>query len=162
MGTPRGPLPTPSAVLQMRGSWRGRQRARREPKPKAGTPNKPRWLSESAKLLWPKVVAILEGMPGLLTQADVFVVGRYCEVFVDWLRCVEGVRKHGEGVVVEEKGIKKALHFPHASYRIKYEEILGRLEGKLGLSPADRARISLDMDGAPKAGDDRERFFDAG
>ena len=159
-GRPRGPLPTPSSILRMRGSWRGRRKG--EPQPKAGVPTRPRWLSDPAKALWSKVMSILGPVPGLLTEVDVFALGRYCEAFADWLRCLEQVRRLGEGVVKPEGKSFKVIRFPHASYRLKYEALLDRLEGKFGMSPADRARIRLDTEGTPRAGDDRERFFDAG
>ena len=64
----RGPPPTPTPILKLRGSWRGNLN-RDEPQPEAVAPEKPSWLDRYAAEAWDQLVPILERMR-VLTEAD--------------------------------------------------------------------------------------------
>lgn len=64
----RGPRPTPTSVLRMRGSWSGNLN-RNEPIPEAGTPDTPDWLDEVAQSVWEQIAPQLESMR-VLTRID--------------------------------------------------------------------------------------------
>ncbi len=76
----RGPKPTPTAVLKLRGSTlvTGRREAAEVQGP-AGTPDAPEWLDEEARAAWDRIVPLLEGM-GVLTRIDGNALARYCRL----------------------------------------------------------------------------------
>ena len=161
----RGPARTPTAILAQRGSTLTRGRIRTEPEPPDGQPGPPAWLTPAAADVWPEVVEILDAVPGLLTTVDGWALGRYCEAFVDWVRCVAFVRENGEGRMVpkyDKSGNEIGeyyQYYPEASSRLKYEKLLAVLEAKFGLTPADRSRVVVAKQ--PSEVPDKSRFFGA-
>jgi phage terminase small subunit len=70
-----GPKPTPGKVLEMRGSWRAKDRLKNEPGHTNGSGQAnvymmaPTWLSDDAKVIWKQVVAHLRPL-GILGKMD--------------------------------------------------------------------------------------------
>ena len=91
----RGPARTPTAILNQRDSWRGKQRTNAEPKP-SGRLTMPNWLSKDARTVWRQVVRAWSSVPGLLTPADSNALARYCETFVAWKKNNAFCQEHGE------------------------------------------------------------------
>jgi P27 family predicted phage terminase small subunit len=133
----RGPAPTPTKVLEMRGSWRAKVN-KREPKPAAKRPPCPRWLSPDAKKVWRELTGILMGM-GVLTVADRLALARYCDGFVRWRQMAEYMSSNGE-VIETENGMERA---PQVDIYLKLALMLQRLEDRFGLTPSARTRIML-------------------
>ena len=91
----RGPARTPTAILNQRDSWRGKQRTNAEPKP-SGRLTMPNWLSKDARTVWRQVVRAWSSVPGLLTPADSNALARYCETFVAWKKNNAFCQERGE------------------------------------------------------------------
>ena len=153
----RGPKPTPTEILKLHGSWRGKLN-KNEPKPEPGRPTCPSWISDSDKRVWKAVVPILEKMR-VLTKADLNAVTRYCVMFSQWRRCVEFVAKHGETYTVKDaKGRSVRLDlFPQVKLAVSLGESMLRLEAHFGLTPSARSRIEAAVEEPKNTG--KARFF---
>ena len=80
----RGPTPTPTEVLKLRGSTLvTKHRERTEAKGPAGKPRCPEWLDADAKAMWRKLVPQLATM-GVLTLVDGNALARYCRLWSRW------------------------------------------------------------------------------
>ena len=71
----RGPPPTPTASLRLRGSWRGKTRPD-EPQPETGIPPVPKYLDADQKKLWRRLAKQLDAI-GVMTKLDGEALGRY-------------------------------------------------------------------------------------
>jgi phage terminase small subunit len=77
----RGPRPTPTALLRLRGSpLATKRRAATEAKGPAGARDRPEWLDDDAKAVWDQLVPQLAAMQ-VLSRIDRNAVGRYCVLF---------------------------------------------------------------------------------
>ena len=156
----RGPAPTPTPILQIRGSKRVTKRRNEiEVKGPEGTPDCPDWLDADARVAWNYLVPKLELM-GVLTLIDSNALARYCRL---WTRCRKAeafIDKHRDVYPLkDEKGKAKYLaQFPQVSIAAKLAQQLTRLEQELGLTPAARTRIHVKKPAVPS--DPRKaRFF---
>ena len=133
MGT-RGPPPTPTKILAMRGSWRaGRNPA--EPRPEPGRPRCPKWLDTDAKAAWRRLVPQLDRM-GVVTR-----------IYLD---------KDESGRV---KGVRP---YPQARMAAQLSEQLLRFENHFGMTPSARTRLSVPAGEAPQDDQDKRRFLKLG
>src|SRR4051812_36960048 len=87
----RGPMPTPTATLKNRGSWRAKQRAG-EPQFERGLPSCPTWLAAEGKAEWRRIAAQLDGA-GLLTTADRAALAALCDAWADYVLAAGEVKK---------------------------------------------------------------------
>lgn len=159
----RGPAPTPTNILKLRGSRRADRP--KEPKPPKGPGRCPSWLSKDAKAVWRQMVVILKAM-NVLTVADGNALIRYCEYWVRWRKCEEFVRQYGlsfpqkrvvgkgENQTTEVIGFQP---FPEATERHRLEKCLHQLEAEFGLTPAARTRIQVEKKPEVAAVRKRER-----
>ena len=134
-----GPKPTPTAILEQRGSWRAKDRTH-EP-----VPDLPDGLTPPAGLTGKPLSIFLELGPrligvGLLTVADLPTFSRYCRLYVAW--------ENAYDLIGEEPDRSAVLTLA------KLDEMLRKLEANFGLSPADRTGISVE-----KKTDGKSRFF---
>lgn len=139
----RGPAPTPTAILERRGSWRAATREG-EPRPPVAEPAKPRWLPREAAKFWDLVVPQLLAL-GVLAEIDWSVLAQFCEARAEVNRWRRVLDKEGWVLTTRTKGggMYKYLN-PHVSLINKAREQLRSAEARLGLSPADRTRIRLE------------------
>ena len=86
----RGPKPTPTKILQNRGSWRGKKNPN-EPRPELATVETPppSWLNPQAKEHWQEISEFL-CVRGLLTVADRPALALLCSQKAGWELSVEG------------------------------------------------------------------------
>jgi len=153
----RGPAPTPTNILKIRGSWRANKNPL-EPKPKEGRPTCPRWLSPEAKKVWKVVTRILLNMR-VLTVADGMQLARYCDAFVRWRSAAQHLNEHGEVYPVrDEKGeVKAFIPWPQVSIYNKLFSLLSRTEAQYGMTPAARTSIEVALGGdRPEFEEDEE------
>jgi P27 family predicted phage terminase small subunit len=157
----RGPAPTPTAVLQLRGSWRANAR-KGEPKAPREIPTCPGWLDAAAKSAWNQLAPLLHQM-GVLTLADANVLTRYCITWSRWKAAEQWIQDNGE--VAEVETDSGTTYVPHPQVRIAamLGDQLGKMEQQLGLTPAARARLTVDHgEGEEETGKgpNKARFFE--
>lgn len=129
----RGRTPTPTKTLQLRGSWRAKNRPDRDLRPPPGAPECPAGLSVDAKRCWAEVVRQLDAME-LLSTADWIALEGLAREYADWLqarRALMAARKRGDRKRVREEraNASDAWRIVQGAYR------------DLGLAPAARARV---------------------
>ena len=160
----RGPAPTPTALLKLRGSTLvTQQREKNEVSGPAGLPDAPDWLDDDARAVWDQLVPLLRQM-NVLTKIDGHALARYCRLWTRWRKAEDFIDKHGDVYTLrDEAGKPKYVQqFPQVSIAAKLAQQLTRLEQEFGMTPSARSRIQH----APEAGQERpsgkSRFFDAG
>ena len=141
----RGPTPTPSRRLQLRGSWRAGTRPG-EPKPEPQAPPRPAALNARAALVWDEVVPQLEAA-GMLAQFDGRTFARYCELSAVWDDMLDFLRKSGHAHPVknargEVVGVRA---YPQLRNMLQIHEILLRVEREYGMTPSARARMTAEQ-----------------
>jgi P27 family predicted phage terminase small subunit len=132
----RGPKPTPTKILQARGSWRGYLN-RGEPVPPAGRPECPDWVSPAAWKAWWILIPMLEEM-GILSRIDQNALVRYVVTLARWHECEQFLLKGG---MLVESQFGTRTH-PYTKEVDRLATQLGRLEQSFGLNPSARARLS--------------------
>ena len=171
----RGPVPTPTKVLEARGSWRATVNAN-EPRPKPGKPPCPRGFDAAQKGAWRAVCKVLADMD-VLTTADALALERYVRQLVRWRACEEFVAKNGISYPLKADGTEPPTSYvgrlPSGEYIVGFEEYpqvreshrlhkaLKDAEDRFGLSPAARTRIRAQTETGPKLhdeGDDSGRL----
>ncbi len=142
----RGPVRTPTQILKLRGSWRGKARDKVEPKPERGAPPCPDWISDAAKVVWEQLIPQLEDL-NVLAKVDVYPLARYCQMFVQWREVEDFIAKRGTVYPLKDKNgdVRCIQQFPQVSIANKLAVALLRLEQEFGLTPAARARIQLPL-----------------
>ncbi|MBV8780746.1 MAG: phage terminase small subunit P27 family [Phycisphaerae bacterium] len=157
----RGPAPTPTAILKLRGSWRGNVN-RREPKPATGAPPCPMWLSPAAKEVWDQMIDQMASL-NMVTQVDEKALARYCDAFIRWKAAAAFLDKNGEVYTLKDAAgkVKCVMPFPQMSTYKGMAVLLLKLEQEFGLTPASRSRIQVSPE-SEKPSDNKARFFGAG
>ena len=159
MGKP-GPAPTPTAILNLRGSWRGKKRLREgEPQPPAGRPSCPRWLSPGAKQAWRELAPQLHAL-GLLTVLDRNALTRYCVMWDQWRECVDFIQEHGTTFPLRNRHsvVVAVKPWPQTKLMVGLTEQLGRLEHEFGMTPSARSALKVTPP-KPAEKDRKQRFL---
>lgn len=145
MGNPR----TNIADLRLQGSPNiGRALKRpplKEARFEAGTPEMPSHLTAAERTVWARVVALLEAR-GTLTQADGFVIEKYCALYVRWR--AEQTALNSEGTMIEkltrvgrnDYGVYVSAPNPRLKIVQATEKQLLALDRELGLTPRHRGK----------------------
>jgi P27 family predicted phage terminase small subunit len=102
-----GPRPTPTSILKLRGSWRGKDRPDADLEP--NMPKMPSWLSAAAKAEWKRRIPELNAL-GVLQKVDVTILAMYCTDFAEWEAAYEECEKLSTRFIsmdreVDEKGV---------------------------------------------------------
>jgi len=140
----RGPRPTPTAILKLRGSRRAGGR-KGEPRPERRRPACPRWLDQAAKACWKQIVPQLEAM-GVLTRIDANAVVRYCVLWSRWLQAEQFIAKHGAVYPLKDNSgrIRCLQQFPQVAIAHRLSIALSKIEAEFGMTPSSRSRIEVD------------------
>jgi len=138
----RGPPPTPTGILKIRGSWRAR-RGSKEPTPERTPPRRPKWLDGYARAAWRQVVPLLDAM-GVLTSVDGKALARYCTLWGRWRKAEEFLAQHGETHLAKDAdgNVLGLRNYPQVRTASVLAEQLLRLEQHFGMTPSARARIA--------------------
>jgi P27 family predicted phage terminase small subunit len=137
----RGPKPTPTATLNLRGSWRGKAR-KDEPQP-VGTPVKPSFIKGKAKKKWQELLEELTRL-GVVGSADSTTLARYCQLWEIYQQLITEVGEEGFVTTsINKKGDEYVSQNPKVNAFIKIAGLLARLEDCFGLSPAARAGLKV-------------------
>lgn len=142
----RGQKPTPTAILKLRGSWRGKIRDG-EPDLEQSAPNIPPSLTDPlARAEWSEAVALLGGMR-VLTKADKAIVAMYADAWADYTHAMGQL---GTALIVDGEAnplvkIKKEA----------WERVL-KAARELGFTPSSRSGIKVNGE---EKGNSKKRFF---
>lgn len=156
----RGPTKTPTEILKLSDTWRGKKRGA-EPKPEkaAGKLRCPSWLRKDARAFWRRTVRQL-GIMGVLTMADECLVARYAQVFARWRAADAFVAEKGEGYPVYRDGKIVSVHkLPQTVIASQLLSELLKMEDRLGLSPSARADLAIENTVPQNEPDDIQEFF---
>ena len=161
----RGPKPTPTPILKLRGSWRGKDRPDADLEP--NLPKMPACLSVAAKKRWKEVVPELDAL-GVLQRVDETILAMYCMDYVEYWAAHDEIAKLksqfisvGREMGKDENGkdiVKKAgrvrVH-PLLAIRDAADARMRKSCGELGMGPASRTGLAI----KPKAKSGKSRFF---
>src|ERR1051326_4721982 len=161
----RGPKPTPTPILQLRGSTLvTRRRRQREARGPAGRPDPPDWLLDDpvAKSAWEQLVPMLTCMD-VLTRIDGNALARYCRLWSRWRKAEEFISKNGDMFPIKDDNgkVKCLQQWPQVAIAHKLAQQLTKLEAEFGMTPSARARMQLPGGGQEGEGA-KARFFEAG
>jgi P27 family predicted phage terminase small subunit len=160
----RGPKPTPTGVLKLRGSTLvSKRREALEVNGPAGTPDRPDWLDDDAKAAWDEVVPMLEGM-GILTRIDGPALARYCRIWSRWRKMESFIDEKGEMYPIREEGgkVKCFQQWPQVAIAHRLALQLTKLEAEFGMTPSARARIQVPPGSMGAAASGKAKYFSAG
>jgi P27 family predicted phage terminase small subunit len=150
----RGPKPTPTNNLKLRGSWRADLREG-EPVAPNGAPRCPSKLDAVGKEEWRRIVPLLQGM-GILSLVDKAELAQYCQAWSDFWTATEKVREMGETFTTPQGYIAKN---PWVTIKHEASLRLHKFCAEFGFSPSSRSQIRTS---APeKKADGKARFFSA-
>ena len=141
----RGPRPTPTNLLQLRGSKLvNKDRREREVQGPGGLPDKPDWLDEMGQKAWDFLVPLLQQM-GVLTRIDANALSRYCHLWSRWREAEAFIAKHGLMYPLkDDAGQPKCFQpWPQVYIANKLAQQLTRLEQEFGMTPSARSRLML-------------------
>ncbi len=159
----RGPPPTPTESLKLRGSTLvTKRRQRSETKGPSGIPTCPDWLDGDGKTMWKTLVPLLEGM-AVLTRIDGNALARYCRLWSRWRKAESFIDQHGEMYPLKDDSgkVKYMQQWPQVAIANKLAQQLTRLEQEFGMTPSARSRIQIERRSGEKD-HGKARFFDAG
>jgi P27 family predicted phage terminase small subunit len=147
----RGPAPTPTELLKLRGSWRG-NRNTSQPRPQLGRPRCPAWLDAAARSKWKRLAPELERL-GLLTIIDGDILAMYCQAWAEFQQSTKTLQAEGRFVRLASG---KILTHPAVAEQRSARQAVKSFAALFGLSPADRSRLSAPTPAEP---DDLDLFF---
>lgn len=162
----RGPQPTPTNILKIRGSRLAREREKSgEPMPERGVPTRPATVVKESRAVWSAVTRMLDEM-SVLTIADGGQLERYCLMFVQWRqlqRVIDRFSKTDDMLIAAIRGdeTRQIMRNVWMEYH-KLDQALRQTEMQFGLTPAARARLSCLVHNEPEKvnNDDlADRFF---
>lgn len=123
-----------------------------EPEPPAFAGDTPAHLAGIARVRWIALSALLTEL-GIFTQADTGVLEAYCLAYATFREASEHLKAHGQ-VIKTSFGPARN---PWANVQKDAWAMMDKAGSKLGLSPADRAKLAAAPEGGDPADDE---FFD--
>ena len=144
----KGKPKTPTAVLNKRGSWRGKAR---KAEPQYGEVTEtwmPSGFGYHGKKIWKRLLPMLAEQ-GVLTDADIAGLERYCFLWDQW-KLLTKPKRDEEGNLLDVD-INKLM---------KLESGFSKLEQQFGLTPASRPNIKATK--VESKEDKTKRFFKVG
>lgn len=134
----RGPKRTPTAILQARGSWRGKTRAK-GPTATPGRPTPPVYLRPAARKHWEYLADLLEEME-ILAELDGDMLGAYCQTIAKWEENELFLEKNGATYQhIGTTGKKNPKMRPEVQYAKTLWSEIKAFAALFGLTPANRA-----------------------
>jgi len=143
----------------------------KEPKPTPRRPPCPRFLSREARKMWRYLAPQLE-RTGQLTRTDLAVFASFCQVYGRWVEAERIINEKGvlyktgekvvtttnkDGEVVTRSSGGSIITSPMLWVANKAIDQFHKLGSSLGLDPASRSRIRVDLE---SEGDEFEDFLD--
>lgn len=137
----RGPAPKPTAIRVAEGTFRADRHGDTVNAP-PGVPAPPEWLSVDELEVWNHVVASLLEVEGLLARVDGEAIARYASDWCDWLR--HKLMADEQSIAYSDSGTP--FQHPAVGIRNRAHDRLRKFEEKFAMTPADRARIHLNVE----------------
>ena len=127
-----------------------------EPKPAADAIHPPDWVTGKSLDKWNEVVPKLIGM-GVMTNADIDTLARYCTMYEQYVKYLDQVRRGLDVLVIRDDSgkVKYMQSTPAATMMTKLAASMLRIEQEFGLTPSSRSGI-----GATKADQPRDELAD--
>lgn len=146
----RGPAPTPTKILKMRGTFRRDRHGGQEPQTTAlvSVPRPPKHLSDTERKIWRRVARLLVASE-LLTANDLDTFEGYVVVYARALDAEAVVATEGRTVTTPQ-GLKR---HPELVTAERARSDMRRYEKLFGMSPADRAGLRLPSKNSKPAAD---------
>ncbi len=148
----RGPKPTPTVILKLRGSDLGDRPD--EPQPVSGRPVKPDRFSEAASRAWDWLCEELDEM-GLLARSDVTIMALYCNKVAAYWANHDRLDKVGSVLISPKTGHPYMSAFAQVDAMLTAQ--LLKILAELGLTSSARTRITVTPDAGPKPVQKRNR-----
>jgi P27 family predicted phage terminase small subunit len=142
----RGRKPKPTALKILEGNPGKRRINGAEPKPPRTLPTCPDHLSTIAKAEWKRIARTLNEV-GLLTQVDRATMAAYCQCYGRW---VEAEVKLAETPAILRLPSGYIQQSPWLTIAHKQLELMAKYMAELGLTPASRSRLAIQMNTGPK------------
>jgi len=132
----RGPPPTPTPILKLRGS-RLLEHREGEVAPPVVAPSCPAFLSREARAEWRRQTKELLAL-GVLARMDRAILAAYCEAWAEFVTLTKQVEDTGRLI---KTVVGNIVTNPLVRQKDRAVERLLRLAGHFGFTPAARARI---------------------
>lgn len=145
----RGPQPTPTPILQARGSWRAAEREG-EVQFERKAPACPAWLVTEAKAEWRRQVKQLT-LAGVIQVVDRAALAVYCEAWAEFALACQQLAKKLEGGDQLDSCAKLVKVKNAAADRVM------KLADRFGFAPSARARVKAPASQEKPSG--KSRFF---
>lgn len=138
----RGPPKQPTVLRLLKGSPSHHRKNKLEPLPDKDAITPPEYLAGASLAKWNQVLPGLIAT-GVVTNADVETLARYCTMYEAWLQCLRQIRRAGDWFAVYDKTGKmvNAKSTPSALMVIKLAAGLLRIEQEFGMTPSARGNI---------------------
>ena len=138
----RGPRPEPTIIKMAKGNPGKRPLNKNEPKPAADAIQPPEWVTGKSLDKWNEVVPKLIGM-GVMTNADIDTIARYCTMYEQYVKYLEQVRRGLDVLVIRDDAgkVKYMQSTPAATMLTKLAASMLRIEQEFGLTPSARTGI---------------------
>lgn len=130
----RGRKPIPTKILELRGSWRAKERGG-GPMPEIAIPDKPDFLHGMASDMWDVITAQLHAI-SVLGRIDGAALERYCRLWQRW-------REAEEALIPGWTGDADLARIVVAAGNLA--DKLLKLEHEFGMTPSGRAALGLAM-----------------
>ena len=142
----RGRKPVPTAIKLANGNPGKRKINGHEPKPAGTLPDCPDHLSAEAKAEWQRIAASMNKI-GLLTQVDRSTMAAYCQCYGRW---VDAERRLAETPLILRMPSGYIQQSPWLTISNKQLELMAKYMAELGLTPASRSRLAIQINDRPK------------
>jgi len=139
----RGPRPEPTIIKMAKGNPGKRRLNKSEPKPPSDDIQPPDWVTGKSLEKWQEVVPKLVGM-GVMTNADIDTIARYCTMHEQYLKYLDQVRRGLDVLVIRDDAgkVKYMQSTPAATMMTKLAASMLRIEQEFGLTPSARSGLS--------------------
>lgn len=148
----RGRIPQPTKQAKLHGNRK--RKGEKEIATPEGWPEKPDYFDDIASKEFDWLCATLSEM-GMLTPADRQAIEQYAYSYSEFRKAVDHLNKYG--VMLIDPRTQFPKQNPYVKHMRVHQEICRRYQVEFGLTPAARARISLDASRAD-SGDDFDSF----
>jgi P27 family predicted phage terminase small subunit len=100
-------------------------------------------MDQKTKRVWRNVTELMATM-GVLTKADLALVARYCESWVEWQSLRDFRKEKGlYCTLVSSKGVSYMAKYPEITRLEVLEAQLLRMEREIGFTPSTRSSLAI-------------------